>query len=110
VLSRRWLTFLTMGLAFCLFGAGSLNLFYLFKANTALLFEHGWQALMDGGGQQLLELLITGYLSMAAYVVFKACEYSLVHWLGDHHDQHDGAAHAPPLNEKTSHEDRNPAG
>jgi hypothetical protein len=79
VLKRRWSTFLVMGLAFFAFGAGSLNLFYLLKANAGLLAEHGWQALMDGGLQQLLELLVTGYLSLAAYVVFKACEYSLVH-------------------------------
>ena len=33
---------------------------------------------MDGGLQQLLEVLATGYLSLAAYVVFKACEHHLV--------------------------------
>nr|WP_316638733.1 hypothetical protein [uncultured Roseateles sp.] len=83
VLSRRWATFLVMGLSFFAFGAGSLNLFYLLKANTALLAEHGWQALMDGGLQQLLELLLTGYLSLLAYLVFKVCEYRLVHALAD---------------------------
>jgi hypothetical protein len=51
VLSRRWLTFVVMGLAFFLFGAA----------------------------QQLIELLVTGYVSMMAYVVFKVCEYRLVH-------------------------------
>jgi hypothetical protein len=33
--------------------------------------------------QQLAELLLNGYLAMAAYVVFKACEYRLSHWLAD---------------------------
>jgi hypothetical protein len=47
-------------------------------ANGALIAEHGWRALMDGGLRQLLELLLTGYASMAAYVVLKACEFSLV--------------------------------
>ena len=36
---------------------------------------------MDGALQQLVELLTTGYVSMAAYVVFKACEHALVHGL-----------------------------
>ena len=83
VFSRRWLTFLVMGLTFLAFGAGTVNLFILLKANTDLVFEHGLQALGDGAAQQLVELLVTAYLSMAAYLVFKACEYRLVHWLAD---------------------------
>jgi len=83
VLARRWLTFIVLGLAFFVFGSGSLNLFFLLKVNGELLVTHGWQAAMDGAAQQLIELLITGYLSMAAYVVFKACEHALVHGLVD---------------------------
>jgi hypothetical protein len=83
VLKRRWVTFIVMGLSFLAFGAGTLNLFYVAHANFTLLVEHGWLALMDGGAVQLLEILSTGYLCMAAYVLFKACEYSLVHWLAD---------------------------
>jgi hypothetical protein len=45
---------------------------------TPLIAGHGWQAMMDGGLHQLVELLLTGYASVAAYVVLKACEYSLV--------------------------------
>lgn len=83
VLSRVWLSFVVLGLSFFAFGVGSLNLFYLLRANTNLVLENGWMALADGGAEQLLELLLTGYLSMAAYLVFKACEYRLAHWLGD---------------------------
>ena len=83
VFGRRWLTFLVMGLAFLAFGAGTFNLFILLKANTELLLEHGWMALGDGAAQQLIELLVTAYLSMLAYVLFKACEHRLVHWLAD---------------------------
>ena len=83
VLRRAGLTFGVMGLSFFAFGIGSLNLFYLLQANARLLFEHGWMAMMDGGLQQLLELLVTGYGSLAAYTVFKACEYRLSHWLAD---------------------------
>ena len=83
VLGRLWLTFLVMGLAFFAFGVGSLNLFYLLQANATLLLEHGWLAVMEGGLRQLAELLATGYVSLAAYTVFKACEYRLAHWLAD---------------------------
>lgn len=80
---RRWLTFVVMGLAFLGFGAGTFNLFFVLKANTELVFEHGWMALGDGAAQQLVELLVTAYLSMAAYVLFKACEHHLVRWLAE---------------------------
>jgi len=83
VFSRRWLTFIVMGLAFLAFGAGTFNLFILLKANTELVLDYGVQALGDGAAQQLVELLVTACLSMAAYVVFKACEYRLVHWIAD---------------------------
>jgi uncharacterized membrane protein HdeD (DUF308 family) len=83
VLRRRWLTFIVLGLSFLAFGAGTLNLFFVLRANVALVMEHGWMALSDGAAMQFVELLFTGYASMAAYVVFKACEYSLVHALTD---------------------------
>ena len=86
VFSRRWLTFIVMGLAFLGFGAGTYNLFFLLKANTELVVEHGWMALGDGAAQQMVELLVTAYLSMAAYVLFKACEHRLVHWLANSKD------------------------
>ena len=83
VLSRRWLAFLVMGLAFFVFGAGTFNIFMLFKANAELIANYGWEALMDGAARQFVELVVTGYLSMAAYVVFKACEYRLARDLAD---------------------------
>ncbi len=72
-----------MGLTFFGFGVGTLNLFMLLKANSHLLATHGWQAVMDGGARQLVELLLTGYLSLACYLVFKTCEYALVRQLAD---------------------------
>ena len=83
VLARRWAAFLVLGLSFFVFGAASVNLVYLANANLALIAEHGWSALMDGAAQQLLEIVATAYLSMAAYVVFKTCEYRLVRWLAE---------------------------
>jgi hypothetical protein len=83
IFSRRWLTFFVMGLAFFVFGAGTFNIFMLFKANAEFIASYGWQALMDGAARQFVELVITGYLSMAAYIVFKACEHRLAHDLSD---------------------------
>lgn len=82
VLSRLWLTFVVLGLSFLAFGAGTLNLGLLFMANTRLIGEYGWQSIKDGALRQLLELALTGYFSIAAYVVFKTCEHRLSHWLG----------------------------
>lgn len=81
VLDRPWVAFLVMGLAFFGFGVGTVNLFLLLQGTLRLLASHGWQAAMDGALQQLLELLLSGYAAMAAYAVFKACEYSLVRHL-----------------------------
>jgi hypothetical protein len=103
VLARLWLTFLVLGVAFFVFGATTLNLFFLFRANAELVFEHGWQALMDGAAQQWVELVITGYLAMAAYVVFKACEHRLVRWL----DHPLASTHpTPPPDEEDRHPPR----
>jgi len=86
VLSHRWAIFLVLGLSFLIFGGMTLNLLVIAKANLDLILEHGWQALVDGGAWQLLEILATGYLSMAAYVVFKTCEARLVRRLADPSD------------------------
>jgi hypothetical protein len=89
VLSRPWLTFVVLGASFFAFGAGTLNLFFLFKANAQFLASYGLMAALDGGLRQLFELLVTGYLSMAAYVVFKCCEHALVEHFA-HVDEPDG--------------------
>jgi hypothetical protein len=83
VFSRAWLTFVVMVVAFLVFGAGTYNLFLLLKANLELIAEHGTQALADGAAQQFVELMLSAVVSMAAYVLFKACEHQLVHRLCD---------------------------
>jgi hypothetical protein len=105
VLARLWATYVCLGVSFFAFGAGTLNIVYLLKANTDLLLSYGWQAVMDGGLQQLLELVVTGYLSLAAYVVFKACEYRLVNWLKEAPPAH---AASVKRNKETEDEDRHP--
>src|SRR6266566_4428077 len=68
------ITFLLMGFSFLLVGLLSLNLVYLFHANLEFIINNGVMGLRDGGLQQLIELLVSGYLGMALYVLFKACE------------------------------------
>ena len=84
ILRRIWLCFIVMGISFSAFGLGTINLFYLLQANANLLLNHGWMAVMDGGLRQIVELLLSGYASLVAYIIFKACEYRLTHWLSDH--------------------------
>ena len=91
VLARRWLTFVTMCLSFAVFGASTVNLFNLFRANVGLIADNGFMALADGAAQQFVELLLTLLLSMLAYIVFKACEYRLVHLLTDIYSEDDVA-------------------
>jgi hypothetical protein len=81
VLARRWLTFVVLCLGFAVFGACTLNLFVLLRANLALVADNGLMALLDGAAQQFLELMLTLAAGMAAYIVFKACEHRLVHGL-----------------------------
>lgn len=40
---------------------------------------------MDGALWQWVDLVVTGYLGMGAYIVFKTCEHRLSNWLGDQH-------------------------
>ena len=83
VLARPWLTFVVMGLAFFCFGMVSLNLLHLLRANADFLLDNGFMGFVDGGGRQLFELVVNGYLAMLAYVVLKTCEHTLSHWLAD---------------------------
>ena len=97
VLSRLWLTFVVLGVSFAAFAASTVNLGFLFMANARLLDQYGWQAVMDGALRQLVELVLTGYASLAAYVVFKTCEHRLSDWLG-------GAAHAREAAKHVEHD------
>jgi len=81
IFRRRWRTFVAMGICFFVFGVGTLNLFHLLNASGAFLLANGLDAIREGGLRQLLEILVTGYASLVAYVLFKACEYRLAYWL-----------------------------
>ena len=81
------------GVFFILFGLTSYNLFVIMRANLNLFVDYGWQVVADGALRQLLELLGYGYLSVAFYALFKACEHALVKHLTQH-----------PSHEKEDHE------
>src|SRR5207237_9410332 len=82
--THRWLTFLLMGLFFLLFGAMTVNIFVMLKANIDLYLDYGTMVIADGALVQLAQLIGYGYLSLLFYVLFKACEHILVtHLTGD---------------------------
>ena len=83
VLAHRGRCFVMLVITFVGFGVGTVNLFMLLAANFRLIAEHGWIALGDGALWQLLELSLTAVASLAAYVIFKACEYRLVRELSE---------------------------
>lgn len=68
------LTFAIMFGTAVVFGLSSYNLFYLLKANITYIAENGFMGLVDGGLEQLASLTFYGIISLAAYIVFKACE------------------------------------
>jgi amino acid permease len=75
---RPRLTFVLAGGFFMLFGITSVNLFVLLQKNIELFLEWGWSVVEDGAAQQFVELVASAYLSLAFYVMFKACERILV--------------------------------
>lgn len=86
--NHPWATFALTGIFFILFGLTSYNLLVILRANLNLFVDYGWQAVGDGALRQLLELLAYGYLSVAFYALFKACEHALVkHLTSEKEDQ-----------------------
>ena len=75
---HRLACFGLMVLSFMAFGLLTLDLVRLVGANAALLSEHGWQGIQDGGLLQLLELLASSVGAMLAWLLFKICETVLV--------------------------------
>jgi hypothetical protein len=88
---RWWLAWAVMGASFVLFGLLTLNLLQTFNANLNFLSEHGLDAVREGGLRQLIELVVTGYLAVACYVVFKFCEKVLVDRLASRSNKEGGS-------------------
>ena len=85
-------TFVLMSVTFILFGGLSVNLVSHFFANANYLFTYQWDALIDGGLYQLLELLAKATVALGSYVLFKLCEHALIERLAHPLADHDGSA------------------
>jgi hypothetical protein len=79
-----WRTFLLMGMFAGLFAITSYDLLMLFSANFNFITTYGVMALMEGGLRQFVELVISGYLSLAFYILFKGCLYGLLARVSPH--------------------------
>jgi hypothetical protein len=78
LLRRWWAAFILLGLSFVLGGLLTLNLLYTLSANFEFLRMYGVEAVREGGLKQFIEIVVTGYIAAACYVVFKVCEKALV--------------------------------
>jgi hypothetical protein len=80
---NAFVLFLAMGAFAALFAVNSYNLFHQAMQNFRFLREFGSLALTEASFQQQAEIIFYGYLSLAFYVGFNACESELVHrWRG----------------------------
>ena len=70
--------FLMLGIFGALFAWFTFNLVELFMANFRFISTYGLVALREGGLRQAVELVASGYLAIAFYIAFKACEIELV--------------------------------
>ena len=82
ILAGIRMTFIVFAASFLAGALLTLNLVTQLLANLRFLQEYGGMALMDGGLQQLAELVLQGVGACVAYVVFKTCEHRLSTWLG----------------------------
>ncbi len=71
--------FLLMGVFASAFAWTSYNLFHLATQNLRFIREAGLMAVMEGGLRQLLEIGASGFVALACYIGFKACEVELVY-------------------------------
>jgi hypothetical protein len=79
-------SFLLLTLSFVVFGKLSFDIVHLFSANAEYLLDNGWAGMVDGGLQQLLELILSVCAAMAAYMLFKLCEQALLERMRHQHD------------------------
>lgn len=79
LLTKHWLLTFTIMLCMALvFGLCSFNIFFLAKANIALVYDYGAMALLDGALTELAMLTFYGIISLACFIVFEACKKVLV--------------------------------
>jgi len=76
-------TFVLMTSGFLGFGILSVDLAKVILANAEYISSNGWSGLIDGGLQQLFELIRNAIAAMMFYLVFKLCEHVLIEKLAD---------------------------
>lgn len=86
-------TFVLMCISFVTFGVLSYNLVVYVAANADYLLTYQWDAIVDGGAQQLLEIWGTAFLALGCYLVFKLSEHALIERIA--HQPHQAHQPAP---------------
>src|SRR3990167_6557179 len=82
-------TFVLMSLSFIAFGVLSVNLVSYVSANASYLLTYRWDALIDGGIEQLIEIWLEAFLALGCYLCFKLCEQALIARIAyQRHDDH----------------------
>ncbi len=76
-----FLTLILMMVSALVVGLLTLNIFNLMSANWAFISQYGVMALREGAALQLAELILTGFVSMLVYLLFKITENVLVDWI-----------------------------
>jgi hypothetical protein len=70
--------FVLMGLSGAALAWNSVDLVHLSMANYRYIRQFGAYALMEGGLEQLVEIILRAAATLAFYLGFKACEVELV--------------------------------
>ena len=70
--------FTLAGVSLAVVGYATYNLLSLSMANLDFLREHGWLAVTSGGLVQFLEILLSGTVALAFFLLFKICESELI--------------------------------
>ena len=70
--------FALAGVSLVVVSYATYNLLNVSMANLSFLREHGWEAVMSGGLVQLLEIVASGTVALAFFLIFKICESELL--------------------------------
>jgi len=85
--------FVAMSVSFIAFGVLSVNLVTYVTANASYLLTYRWDAILDGGVEQLVEIWEMTFAAIGTYLIFKLCEHALIERIAHHsYDDH----HATP--------------
>lgn len=78
MVKHRVVTFIAMTVSFVVFGVLSVNLATYVSANATYLITYRWDAIVEGGGRQMIEVWVSALGASGAYLLFKLCETALI--------------------------------